>query len=122
MGDQSNATTEATNRNNSKESYTYYFPGGNYADGLSELNLDKLQDRRDKLCKRFFNQIKPESDEINNLKYDFRKRNNVKMMRCCDKINNFKYDFRKQNSIKMLRCRTKRYQNSFVPYAIRIFL
>ena len=79
-------------------------PGLSYRERLAHLKLLTLQERRDELCRRFYKTIMRPEDLINDV---------------LPPITESVYSFRNARKIPLLKCRTKRFQNSFIPYAVK---
>ena len=79
-------------------------PGPSYRERLAHLKLPTLQEHRDELCHRFYKTIMRPEDLINDV---------------LPPITESVYSFRNAWKILLLKCRTKRFQNSFIPYAVK---
>ena len=79
------------------------YPGQSYADVLQCMGLPTLNERRELLCKLYFNKIKISSHKLNHLLPDIR---------------NIEYDIRQCNVYPLPRTRTNRYRNSLIPWGL----
>ena len=80
------------------------YPGQSYADVLQRMGLLTLKERRDLLCKLYFNKIKISSHKLNHL---------------LPEIRNIEYDnIRPYNVYPLPRTRTNRYRNSLTPWGL----
>ena len=78
-------------------------PELSYKERLAELKLPTLYERRDELCRRFYKTIRRPEDKINDL---------------LPPTNKPVYSLRNPRKTPLFKCRTKRFQNSFIPYAV----
>jgi hypothetical protein len=79
-------------------------PKLSYKDGLNELNLPTLVDRRDFLCKRFYEKNFGSPSNISDL---------------LPIKNSHSYNFRNARNIALFKTRTSRFYNSFLPTCVR---
>ena len=79
-------------------------PGLSHRERLAHLKLPTLQDRRDELCRRFYKTIMRPEDKINDV---------------LPPTTESADSFRKARKFPLLKCRTKRFQISFIPYAVK---
>ena len=79
------------------------YPGQSYADVLQRMGLLTLNERRELLCKLYFNKIKISSHKLNHL---------------LPEIRNIEYDIRQCNVYPLPRTRTNRYRNSLIPWGL----
>ena len=79
------------------------YPGQSYADVLQCMGLPTLNERRELLCKLYFNKIKISSHKLNHL---------------LPEIRNIEYDIRQCNVYPLPRTRTNRYRNSLIPWGL----
>ena len=76
------------------------YPHLSYSQGLQELNLSTLFDRRQSLCRSFYKSNLASNSKIKDL---------------IPKPVGHKYNFRRPRSLPLFKGRTKRFCNSFVP-------
>ena len=81
----------------------YSYPGNGYADILCLTNLRCLKERRDSLCKTYFQTIMETTHRLNYL---------IPCQRCN------KYDVRRFNKYPLPEIRTNRYRNSLIPWEL----
>ena len=79
------------------------YPGLSYADVLQRMGLLTLNERRELLCKLYFNKIKISSHKLNHL---------------LPEIRNIEYDIRQCNVYPLPRTRTNSYRNSLIPWGL----
>lgn len=79
-------------------------PSMSYSDRLMELDLPTLRERRQDLCRRFYKSVVRSDDRIHDI--------------LPAPVENM-YSFRCPRTLPLIKCRTKRFQNSFIPFAIR---
>ena len=79
-------------------------PDLSHRERLAHLKLPTLQERRDELCRCFYKTIIRPEDKINDV---------------LPPITESAYSFRNARKIPLFKCRTKRFQNSFTPYAVK---
>ena len=79
-------------------------PRLSYAAGLVELKLPTLFDRRETLCKSFYSKVLRAPNNLNAL--------------MPDPVQS-QYNLRKTRKFPIFKCRTKRFQDSFLPYCVR---
>ena len=79
------------------------YPGQSYADVLQRMGILTLNERREFLCKLYFNTIKISSHKLNHL---------------LPAIRNIEYDIRQCNVYPLPRTRTNRYSNSLIPWGL----
>ena len=77
------------------------YPGNEYADILCLTNLPSLKERRDSLCKKYFQNIMETTHRLNYL---------LPCQRCNQ------YDVRRFNKYPLPEIRTNRYRNSLIPW------
>ncbi|MCH1414829.1 MAG: DUF1891 domain-containing protein [Glaciecola sp.] len=80
------------------------YPGVPYSQALIAANIDSLHDRRETFCKRFAIEMSNKHHKLNHLLPH--RRQNIK-------------NVRSYRTYEPPRCRTSRFNNSFVPWAIR---
>ena len=80
------------------------FRGASYAEILSNVGLQTLKDRRDCICKKYFNSMKSETHKLHHLLPDERHVN---------------YEMRQSKFYPLPKTRTNRYRNSFIPWGLR---
>ena len=80
------------------------FRGASYAEILSNVGLQTLKDRRDCICKKYFNSMKSETHKLHHLLPDERHVN---------------YEMRQSKLYPLPKTRTNRYRNSFIPWGLR---
>lgn len=78
-------------------------PRLSYADGLVELKLPTLFGRRETLCKSFYLKVLHTSSNLNALMPEPAQRH---------------HNLRKPRKFRLFKCRTKRFQDSFLPYCV----
>ena len=83
-----------------KRALRIIFPQKSYQESV-QISVSTLQDRRDILCKTFFQKICTDTDKLNYLMKPGPTRRT-----------------RHSKRFATLRCRTQRFQNSFIPYAL----
>ena len=79
------------------------YPGNEYADMLCVTNLPCLKERRDSLCKKYFQNIMETTHRLNYL---------LPCRRCN------KYDVRRFNKYPLPEIRTNIYRNSLIPWGL----
>ena len=79
------------------------YPGNDYADILCLTNLPCLKERRDSLCKKYFQNIMETTHRLNYL---------LPCQRCNQ------YDVRRFNKYPLPEIRTNRYRNSLIPWGL----
>ena len=79
------------------------YPGNEYADILGLTNLPCLKERRDSLCKKYFQIIMETTHRLNYL-------------HPCQRCN--KYGVRRFNKYPLPEIRTNRYRNSLIPWGL----
>ena len=77
------------------------FRGSSYNEILCNVGLQTLKDRRDCICKKYFNNMKTHTHKLHHLLPDERHVN---------------YETRQSNLYPFPRTRTNRYRNSFIPW------
>lgn len=77
-----------------------------YEDNLAEAQLATAKDRRDELCHIFYTKMKAPGHRLHHLLPEPREQ---------------AYDLRRKRRLPLPKTRTKRYQNSFIPWCIRHF-
>ena len=80
------------------------FRGASYAEILSNVGLQTLKDRRDCICKKYFDSMKSETHKLHHLLPDERHVN---------------YEMRQSKLYPLPKTRTNRYRNSFIPWGLR---
>ena len=78
--------------------------GASYAEILSNVGLQTLKDRRDCICKNYFNSMKSETHKRHHLLPDERHVN---------------YEMTQSKLYPLPKTRTNRYRNSFIPWGLR---
>ena len=86
-----------------KRALKYSYPGNEYADILCLTNLPCLKEKRDSLCKKYFQNIMETTQRLNYLLP-------------CQICN--KYDVRRFNKYPLPEIRTNRYRNSLIPWGL----
>ena len=79
-------------------------PSFSYVEGLVELNIDTLFERREFLCRKFYKSVLKQENRIHDLLPNPLKKS---------------YSLRHPRTFPLIKCRTKRFKNSFIPYSIR---
>ena len=79
------------------------FPGKCYNDILNHTGISSLKERRDHLCRKYFNDMKVNSHKLNHLLPEKRQ---------------VEYDLRPVNAYPLLQTRTDRYRNSIIPWGL----
>ena len=79
------------------------FPGQCYNDILNHTGISSLKERRDHLCRKYFNDMKVNSHKLNHLLPDKRQ---------------VEYDLRPVNAYPLPQTRTDRYRNSIIPWGL----
>ena len=79
------------------------YPGEIYQEILNSISLSTLKDRRDLICKRYFNKMKDASHKLNHLLPGLR---------------DVQYDMRHCNRYELPLTRTNRYKDSLVPWGL----
>ena len=82
------------------------YPHLSYSQGLQELNLPTLFDRRQSLCRSFYKSNLASTSKIEDL---------------IPKPVSHKYNFRRARSLPLFKGRTKRFCNSFVPRCVAMW-
>ena len=82
------------------------YPHLSYCQGLQDLNLPTLFDRRQSLCRSFYKSNLASNSKINDL---------------IPKPVGHKYNFRRPRSLPLFKGRTKRFCNSFVPRCVAMW-
>ena len=80
------------------------FRSATYADILSNVGLQTLKDRRDCICKTYFNNMKAHTHKLHHLLPGGRHVN---------------YEMRQSNLYTLPKTRTNKYRNSFIPWRLR---
>ncbi len=80
------------------------YPGKVYNDILASLNLNILAQRRDMICRQYFNKIKSSSHKLYELLPPYRE---------------LGHDLRSHNVYPLIKARTNRYSQSFIPWSLR---
>ena len=78
-------------------------PGKCYNDILNHTGISSLKERRDHLCRKYFNDMKVNSHKLNHLLPDKRQ---------------VEYDLRPVNAYPLPQTRTDRYRNSIIPWGL----
>jgi hypothetical protein len=79
-------------------------PCFSYSERLSNLDLPTLRERRVDLCRRFYKSVLRPEDRIHDI--------------LPPPVDNM-YSFRRPRTLPLFKCRTNRFQNSFLPHAIK---
>ncbi len=80
------------------------YPGKDYDDILSSLNLNTLAQRRAMICGQCFNKIKSSSHKLHEL---------------LPQVRQLGHDIRSHNVCPLIKARTNRYSESFIPWSLR---
>ena len=86
-----------------KRALKILFPDSDYITALKFSKLPTLQDRREELCRTFFNGMMDPSHRLNKL---------------LPALKSNKYNLRWEKQFQFPRCRTQRFKQSFVPYSL----
>ena len=86
-----------------KRVLTCIYPGNEYADMLCLTNAPCLKERRDSLCKKYFQKIMETTHRLNHLLP-------------CQRCN--KYDVRRFNTYPLPEIRTNKYRKSLIPWGL----
>ena len=78
-------------------------PSSSYNESLEYFNLPTLRERRNLLCKRFFDDMKKDNHKLHDL---------LPMAR------NASYKLRNACTLTRPKCKTNRYKNSFIPFSL----
>ena len=82
------------------------FPGLSYCEALERAKIVKLEVRRIKLCKEFFQKMQHKDNVLNHL---------------LPRERNLTHRLRKTKKYELPKCKTDRYKKSFIPFSLYNF-
>ena len=80
------------------------YPGQSYDNLIDNLKVPRLSDRREKLCRDYFEQVRKESHKLHAL---------------LPNVRQVPYEIRSCNTYARPTVRTSRYGNSFIPWCLK---